>query len=810
MEQYQKSNLVYKLKYDGSVMLATGKNKKETQWKNKNMLYSVLIEKLSVTTRTRETFAEYKKMSKNDRDNIKDVGGFVGGSLKNGRRKAENVQNRSLLTLDLDYVNGDIWASIELLFNFSCLIYSTHSHAPDNQRLRLVIPLSRPVLPDEYQAIGRMIADDLGIDQFDDTTYEPSRLMFWPSTSCDGDYVFKVQDLSWLNPDEVLSRYTFGWQDISYWPESSRARAKLNSAIKRQEDPLLKRGIIGAFCRTYLIQEAISEFLTEVYTPGTDETRYTYAEGSTAGGLVVYEDKFTFSHHGTDPTSGILCNAFDLVRIHKFGELDDEVSTELPANRFPSFIKMSELVKEDNKVKVQLGRDRLIEAKEEFDLVEDDAPETDWMKKLELGGKGEVKSTISNVKTIITNDPNLKGKIAFDEFRYRTMAKKKLPWHTENFSKFKLWDDSDDAGLRNYLEKIYGIVQKNKIDDGLKLAEVENSFHPVKEYLKGLTWDGVERIETIFSDYLGAYDTKLNQAFSRKMFAGSVKRIFIPGCKYDYALVLNGEQGKGKSKLLDTLGKEWYTTLADVRGKEALSNLRGFWIVELEEMSATKKADVEAVKQFITTRVDNYREAYARRTTQFPRQCTFWGSTNEYEYLRDTTGNRRFWTVDILMQDVTKSIDDDLTESEVDQIWAEAMYLYKQGEKLWLNEEETLEAEKLQELHRDEPMMAGKVYEYLDMLLPEGWDDMNVYQRRDYIDEYNPNIINALPKDKVCALEIWVEVYGESGRTIPPIQKKEIVGILENASGWERCKSNKAGKLKFGKYYGQQRAFVRK
>ncbi len=207
-----------KIKHDGSIAIATGKSRKETHWKNKNILWSELVDKLSNTTRTPETYAEYKKMAKTEKDNIKDVGGFVGGGLKNGRRKAENVQNRTLLTLDLDYVNGDIWSSIELLWDFSVAMYSTHTHAADNQRLRLVIPLNRPVLPDEYQAIARMIASDLGIDQFDDTTYEPSRLMYWPSTSSDGDYIFKIQDEPWLNPDEVLARYTFGWQDVSYWP----------------------------------------------------------------------------------------------------------------------------------------------------------------------------------------------------------------------------------------------------------------------------------------------------------------------------------------------------------------------------------------------------------------------------------------------------------------------------------------------------------------------------------------------------------------------------------------------------------------
>ena len=383
MNLLNNDDLNIKIKYDGSIALATGKSKKETHWKNKTVEWSELIKKLSHTTRTPETVADYKKMAKVDKDRVKDVGGFVGGTLKNGRRLKANVANRTLLTLDLDYVEGDIWSSIELLYDFNVVMYSTHTHTADNQRLRLVIPLSRPVLPDEYQAISRMVADDLGIDQFDDTTYDPERLMYWPSTSCDGDYVFKYQDLPWLNPDEVLERYPFGWQDVSYWPESSRARAKLNKALSKQEDPLTKKGIIGAFCRTYSITEAIEEFINDIYIPGTDNTRYTYSEGSTTGGVVIYDDKFSYSHHGTDPASNICCNAFDLVRIHKFGELDEEAKDGTPANRLPSFTKMSEFASSNKKVMETLGKEKMLAAQEDFHQVEEDEISTEWLKKLE-------------------------------------------------------------------------------------------------------------------------------------------------------------------------------------------------------------------------------------------------------------------------------------------------------------------------------------------------------------------------------------------------------------------------------------------
>ena len=467
MEYKTESNQkIIKIKYDGSITLAIGKSRHEKHWKNKNILYSGLIEKLSNTTRTPETYAEYKKMSKSERDRIKDVGGFVGGSLKNGRRKAENVANRTLVTLDLDYVKGDIWSSIELLWDFSVVMYSTHNHAPDNPRLRLVIPLSRPVLPDEYQAISRMIADDLGIDQFDDTTYEPSRLMYWPSTSADGEYVFKVQDLPWLNPDEILERYTFGWQDVSYWPESSRARAKINTAIKKQEDPLTKKGVIGAFCRTYTISEAIEEFLKDVYVSGADETRYTYAEGSTTGGVVIYDDKFSYSHHGTDPASEMLCNTFDLVRIHKFGDLDDEAKPDTPANRLPSFTKMKEFASNDGRVIQTLGKERMDKAQEDFGVIEEDA-DSSWVKELEYTEQGKLKSTRTNFLLIIENEPLIKGRIAYNEFANRAVVIGRLPWR--NKDDMSDWNDRDDSGLQEFIEKYYKISSIAKCADAIRL-----------------------------------------------------------------------------------------------------------------------------------------------------------------------------------------------------------------------------------------------------------------------------------------------------------------------------------------------------
>ena len=738
---------IKRLKYDGGVTLATGSSKKEMHWKNKNMLYSELVEKLSSTTRTPETYAEYKKMPKADRDNIKDVGGFVGGSLKNGRRKAENVANRALLTLDLDYVTGDVWSSIEMLWDFGCLIYSTHTHAPDNQRLRLVIPLSRPVFPDEYQAIGRMVADELGMDQFDDTTYEPFRLMYWPSTSSDGEYVFKVQDLAWLNPDDVLSRYTFGWQDVSYWPESSRARAKLTSAIKKQEDPLLKKGIIGAFCRTFSISEAIGEFLDDVYTSGDDGARYTFAGGSTSGGVVVYEDKFSFSHHGTDPTSGILVNAFDLVRTHKFGHLDENTKEDTPANRIPSYKAMKEFAGNNSKVKHTIGFELVESVQNDFGS----EIKTDWIDELTYTDNGILKCEIKNFRLIIENQ--LKGKIARNEFSHRDTVKGVLPWDKE--SKIRDWTEDDDNGLKEFLGTHY-VDPKKMYEPAISLAFKHSSFHPVKDYFEAQLWDGVKRVDTLLIDYFGCADNAYSRFIIKKWLVAGVKRIYEPGAKFDYMIVLSGKPDIGKSTFLRKLASdEWFTdSIKAMDDKIVMETMQGKFIAEFGELAGMRKTEVEFIKHFLTKQEFNARLAYARRTTCNPVQWLYAGTTNSEEFLKDRTGNRRFWPIDVFKG--KKNIFTEL-EKERDQIWAEAYKLYKGGESVYLTNDENLLANSMQEDHLE--------MDELDQIIEDrlNWD-APIEQWQEYTHT-----------DIVCGLNISDRLKGQAKQNLKSILAKKGV-----------------------------------
>lgn len=804
-ERKQKPKL--RIKHDKEIAISTGKSRKEISWKNRTILWSQLVEKLSNTTRTPETALEYKKMAKTDRDRIKDVGGYVGGSLKNGRRKAENVANRSLLTLDMDNVTtpaATIWDTITMLDDYALVMYSTHSHTPDNPRLRLVIPLARPVLGDEYQAIARMLANDIGIDQFDDTTYEPHRLMYWPSTPADGEYIYDFQDGLFLDPDRVLSMYP-DWTDVSYWPESSRQSARITGLIKKQEDPLEKGGIIGAFCKTYTIQEAIETFIPEIYTATNSTDRYTYAEGSTNGGVVIYEDKFSYSHHGTDPASSILCNAFDLVRIHKFGAQDEDAKPDTPVNRLPSFTAMSNLAANDTKVKLLLNKERMDEVINDFDLDLDEEIDTSWISKLNYGPKGKLLQTIENVLIILENDYFLKDKLAYNDFANRAVVIGKLPWSDEVN---RDWKDDDDAGLRYYIEKAYDITTVNKILDALALCFRNNAFHPVREYLNSLKWEGVKRVDTLLIDYLGCEDSLYTKAVTRKHMAAAVGRVMKPGIKYDYMLTLSGPQGIGKSSFIRILGGDWYNdSLTTVAGKEAYEQLQGSWLMELGELMATKKADIETLKQFLSKNEDIYRVAYGRRTSRFPRQCIFWGSSNDKEFLRDKTGNRRFWPMDCNIEKPTKNIFKDLPK-ERDQIWAEAVVLYKAGEKLYLEGAELEEAFKQQEEHSEESAKTGLILEYLDTFLPDNWYDLDMYERRNFINggEFTDTYEATMLRTKVSVIEIWCELFNGEPKQLTPLQSREINDILRALPGWERAKSV----LRFGADYGTQRAYVRK
>ncbi|SPF40777.1 conserved hypothetical protein [Candidatus Desulfosporosinus infrequens] len=780
------------LKHDGLITIATGNSRKEKKWTNTELTWSQFLSRVENTQRTSETVAEYRRMPKAEQDDRKDVGGMIGGKLKDGRRKTGFVEYRSLITLDMDYAQPGVWDDITLFNNYACCVYSTHKHTAEAPRLRLVIPLARKVTPDEYQALARKIAADVGLELFDDTTFEPARLMYWPSTSIDGEHVFEFQDEPWLDPDVILSKY-HDWKDASSWPVSSRVSQHHNKSAEKQGDPLEKKGIVGAFCRTYSITEALEQFLGDIYAPAGDG-RYTFLGGSTSGGLVLYDnDAFAYSHHGTDPVSGKLVNAFDLVRIHKYGAQDDGIAEGTPANRRPSFMAMQELAVNDGAVKQQLMSESMAAALEDFKPGDDD-----WVKRLEYKNDGTLKATIDNIRLIMEHDPRLCGTVGHNEFAHRIELLKDLPWRDTD--KGSNWSDSDDAALRHYLEHGYDISHVGKTMDAMSVIVEKNRFNPVKDYLNRLVWDGVERLDTLLIDFFGAKDHEYTRAVTRKALTAAVARVLNPGCKYDFMLLLIGKQGLGKSYILKKLGGKWFSdSLTTVTGKEAYEQLQGVWIIEVGELSAAKKADIDALKHFISKQEDIFREAYGRRTGIFPRQCIFVGTTNDYECLRDKTGGRRFWPVNVGAG--KQSLWQDLN---VEQIWAEAVHAYIAGEALYLSPELEEYALTVQAEHTEESEKAGMVYAYLDILLPTDWDTRDLSARRLFLSGDFTSGGGTVRRTRVCAIEVWCECFGGDPKQLSGVQSREIRSILDHAEGWERH----YGKIKF-RVYGVQRGYIR-
>ncbi|AYO30231.1 virulence-associated protein E [Biomaibacter acetigenes] len=794
---------------DRKITISAAGSRRATRWPAQTLYWSEFVERLKTPVRGTETLTEYLRFPKSRQDDLKDVGGFVGGLLKNDRRKANNVIGRDIITLDLDNIPAggtqDALRRIEAL-GCAYVVYSTRKHEEAKPRLRVIIPGNRTITADEYEPLARKLASIIGIELCDPSTFEASRLMYWPSCCSDSQYVYQYGDKPFLDVDGLLATYK-DWRNVAEWPEIPGVQQTHAKLAAKQGDPTAKAGIVGAFCKVYDIYKAMDTFLPGVYAPCDGKPdRYTYTGGSTTGGAIVYDNgTFLYSHHATDPAGGRLVNAFDLVRLHKFGELDDEAKPDTPTNKLPSYAAMCELAVSDAQVVALLNQERYEKATQDFAVItvnQDD--NTNWISKLQVSTTtGMPAKTTDNILIILENDPLLKGKLAFDEFANRGLVLGPLPWDPR--TERRQWTDVDDAGLRHYLEHTYKITGKDRIFDATALCAHKHLINDVKDYLTSLEWDGIKRLDTLLIDYLGAEDTPYTRAVIRKSLTAAVARVMTPGVKYDFVPIIAGPQGIGKSTFLRILGRQWFSdSLTTFEGKEASEMVQGIWINELGELNGLNRSEINAVKQFISRTDDIYREPYGRRTGRYPRRCVFFGTTNDAEFLRDKTGNRRFWPVDVGIQPVKKDVFKDL-ENEVDQIWAEAFVHWQLGEPLYLTGEIAAEAKREQEAHEESNAKEGIIQEFVERRVPLDWEKRTLNERRLYwAGEFGRDTGETMERDRICAAEIWCECLGGDIKYMKRSDVLEINSILANIPGWKRSK----GTYRFG-CYGHQRGFIR-
>ena len=766
------------------------------KWSTVRYTWEGFLERLNRDIRSTETMRDFDRLDRTARANLKDVGGYMAGELSGARRLKSAVLSRSMITLDVDYADSLFPVEFDTRFpGVAAVIYNTRSDREKSRRFRVVIPFAEEVQDAaQYEAAARKMAELLGIDLFDPTTFQAERMMYWQSLSSDQPKVFEVFEGEPISAEYLLSLYGNNeeWRDIRNWAFKSDQEKETRAIVSKAmaQNPREKAGLVGAFCRAYSVPAAIEKYLSDVYeiAPGND--RYTYKAGHSVGGMIVFDDLFCFSYHSTDPIAdGHAYNAYDLVRVHKFGHLGKEDSTK----------EMNKLVCADKEcVKDMVTPDADLDDFDDYgDAVKSDSTKEVTELVWDLDGKGNKQVTVNNFVNAFKSDPLLNGLLAYDMLK-ETIVFTRPSFTAKGSKKGDLVNDTDISIIKGRIERMHGIYNDAKLNDAIEQVSSDNAFHPIKLYLESLTWDGVPRIDTFLVDYMGAEDNAYTREAFRKMLLAAVTRIYEPGRKFDTALVFYSEQGVGKSTLIQRLSKGWFNdSLTNLSGKESYEAIQFAWLVELAELSALRKSDVEAVKNFISKREDTYRGAYARRVKTHKRQCVFFGSTNDDEFLKDATGNRRFFPVEVKRTRKTRLIFEPEFDAMVDQLWAEAMEGYMLGEALTLSDEAEAIAGGTREEFTERTPIQGLIEEYLDRLFPADYEDRFLAQRLDFLNG-DLGEEGTETKNSFSLIELWTEALGRRKDEYTVVKARELSNAVKALKGWKRDKQARQ------KIYGPQ------
>jgi len=801
--------------YDKELIISVANKRESKHWEKVAYGLSGFVKRLSQPGRTSESYEKYQAMPKEYRETLKSEGGCYIGGLLDGKRRVKNaILGRNIITFDADYID-DVEAFKKAVVRVLGEVAYTLHPTRTSPRIRLLVYPDRVVKPEEYQPLARLIADRIGMQYFDPVSFRLAQLYYWPTVSADSEYWVLHNDMPLLAVGSWLAQYPDGlWADCTLWPSSDLESKALRSEIAglKAQDPFAKSGLVGAFCRTYPIGEAISKFLAEHYRPdGDGNDRYTYRHGTSVRGAVVYgEGRWLYSNHATDPTSGRLVNSFDLVRIHVFGTLDKPGDDEShPVTALPSYKAMTELCKDDLTIKenymaeishafADMGNvdNEVSSTKNDSGDEQDNVTETElgkrepnksrtWVKQLQLSDSLKTRTTQLNANLIIANDL-MQGEIVYDAFMDRRL--RKYPG-----GRLESWTDSDSVEIQQLLNLKYDAdFPMAKVEIGLSYAFLKNTINPLADYLSGLEWDGMQRAATFFIRHLKLDNTPLHRNMTISWLLAAFRRATIPGYKFDVALVFSGKQGIGKSTLLsllaDTPVGNFFGELHHFDDQKAMEQLRGVWIAELPELTVLDKHTLELAKAFLSAKQTRVRMAYGRHEKEFKRKCVFAGTTNNTEILKDATGNRRFWPMESRLGQY-QVIDFDTVAKEVPQIWAEVKYWHDNhilyGYETYLNVEQQQSLAVAQEHFKEKSDLEDLV---------KAWLDEPAYIHR-YKDASDPDAEGFIDgddyaiRDRVHFKEIALECFGYSSlKDIRPADEKRIKAIMAKFSDWERKK----------------------
>lgn len=709
----------------------------------------------------------------------KECGGYLLGQLAGGRRSKRTVLARDAITLDADSARSDLPELVEML-GYQAIAHTTFRSTPTDPRYRLIFPTDRPMSAREYAVAATALMSLLGADQFDPGSAQAERFMFRPSTQAPEYWHSLVVEGDPVSVDALLAE---SGEEVDYTgatpPQGSRKR-----------DPLELPGTIGAFNRCYTIGDAIERFELP-YTPVSEGIWKLVGAKSTAG-LHEIAPGLAFSHHATDPAFNQTCSAFDLVRLHKFGELDAFAEPKTPVSRLPSTEKMLE-----EAIAIPEVLNEATGADFEAELYNDpDAYKNHLVRDKRTGAMKDV-----------WQNWELLRRYFFPSVRYneRTLNVEidgnplDLPWRGERHSSTS-WNDADLYGLCHTIEADFGLRPSRPFVSELILtAAQKHRYDPVRDWLLTLQWDGLPRVEMCLP---GVEDTPYNRLVARKTMVAAVARAFDPGVKWDHITIFYGGEGLGKTHWIDTMARGWSAPLGRIGDKDTLLTMRRSWITVADEGVSLKKADSDALKSFITTREDVFREPYGIEVQAHPRGNVFWGTTNDPVFLRAQAGNRRF-----LVVHSKNSLDfDALTDDYVSQVWAEAVMMYQAGEQLYLNETESELVTYGRARYVEESALMGLIVEWLETPVPEGYLSWSVPDRCLWRAENASGVADRpgeMLLESVCTAQLWAEMLERKPGTASRVDLLELSNALSEL-GWRV-----APKPRRFRHYGPQRAFTR-
>lgn len=695
---------------------------------------------------------------------------YLPGELKNHHRKSMNIINRSVLTLDLDGAQeGGFEALCGSLSGFYYFWHTTYSHSEEKPSYRFLVPLAEPVTPGQYGDLVRQIIAANPKASIDVASAKPAQIMFTPACKDPFSYDYGVHEGSLVNGAQWLVSVNGG--------ESVVPLGRLDKKGEPAEAP----GIVGQFNRAYPnLDELIAVFELPYELDGASgRYRYTGSSATATPGMRELDERpgLYYSWHAHDPAAGYAQNAFDLVRIHKFGHLDTEYKG--PVNRAPSYTAcrdfldthkgfnkraaaqayetvVSSLSDQENG-----GAERTTPARETHTNVEvlttEEIDNTQWVSQLEVDRKtGKFVDSLSNLTLIFDNDPKMKGVGWCERGEYFTDAD---PHNWPNTKQSPKLTENQKVLLRNRYEKVYGLrVQPERLVQIFAERKEVNSFDPVRVYLESLHWDGNKRMETCLP---GVEDTEYNRMVARKVLLAAVARTFEPGVKVDEALILVGPEGTGKSSWIKEMSKGFSVEFQNIESKDTVQILSETWIAMAEESEVVAKSDFNRLKSFLTQNSDTYRVPYAVEPETRLRRWVVWGSTNDMELLRERDGNRRF-----LMVECVRPRDFDLlTPGHVDQIWAEAVHAYLMGESHVMNSYERELARSAREQHIHSDALTESIAEHLRLPITSDWHEKKPETLRSIVGQWNVDVIGSTgdkERDFITPKEVWVEVEGMS------------------------------------------------